>query len=195
MDKHLFNLKFTAKQLNKLSQKCTKEEKEEKAKLKRAIEKGNLEGAKIYAQNAIRKKNESLNYLRLSSRLDAVASKVQTAVTMKNVTKAMDGVVKQMDKAMGSMNLEQISMVMEKFEKQFEDLDVQIETMEGAMQNTTTLTTPQDQVDSLIMQVAEQHGLEVDLSMANAPVGSHSTAEKEQDELSERLAKLRNMDN
>ena len=49
-------------------------------------------------------------------------------------------------------------MVMEKFEKQFEDLDVQIETMEGAMQNTTTLTTPQDQVDSLIMQVAEQHG-------------------------------------
>ena len=38
-------------------------------------------------------------------------------------------------------------------------------------------------------------GLEVDLSMANAPVGSHSTAEKEQDELSERLAKLRNMDN
>jgi len=36
-------------------------------------------------------------------------------------------------------------------------------------------------------------GLEVDLSMANAPVGTH-TAEKEQDELSERLAKLRNMD-
>ena len=77
-----------------------------------AIEKGNLEGAKIYAQNAIRKKNESLNYLRLSSRLDAVASKVQTAVTMKNVTKAMDGVVKQMDKAMGSMNLEQANFLL-----------------------------------------------------------------------------------
>jgi len=37
-------------------------------------------------------------------------------------------------------------------------------------------------------------GLEVDLSMANAPVGTHTAAEKEQDELSERLAKLRNMD-
>jgi len=73
-----------------------------------AIEKGNLEGAKIYAQNAIRKKNEGLNYLRLASRLDAVASKVQTAVTMKTVTKAMDGVVKQMDKAMSGMNLEQV---------------------------------------------------------------------------------------
>jgi len=49
-------------------------------------------------------------------------------------------------------------MVMDKFEKQFEDLDVQIETMEGAMQNSSSLTTPQDQVDSLIMEVAEQHG-------------------------------------
>jgi len=113
-------------------------------------------------------------------------------------------------------------MVMEKFEKQFEDLDVQIETMEGAMQNTTTLTTPQDQVDSLIKQVADEHGLflffsflfffffflfnlfsfsfptiglEVDLSMGNVPQGSVSSAEREQDELSQRLAKLRNMDN
>jgi charged multivesicular body protein 1 len=194
MEKHLFNLKFTSKQLLKLSQRCLKEEKEEKAKLKKAIQQGNTEGARIYAQNAIRKKNESLNYLRLSSRLDAVASKVQTAVTMKTVTKSMDGVVKQMDKAMSSMNLEQISMVMERFEKQFEDLDVQIESMEGTMQNTSALTTPQDQVERLMMEVADEHGLELDLNLAAAPAGSHSTAEKEQDLLSERLAQLRNRD-
>ena len=34
------------------------------AQVKRAIEKGNIEGAKIYAQNAIRKKTEQLNYLK-----------------------------------------------------------------------------------------------------------------------------------
>ena len=44
-----------------------------------------MEGARIYASNAIRKKNESLNLLRLSSRIDAVASRVQTAVTMRKV--------------------------------------------------------------------------------------------------------------
>lgn len=176
-----------------MSQKCEKEEKEEKARVKKAIQQGNTEGGRIYAQNAIRKKNESLNYLRLSSRLDAVASKVQTAVTMKTVTKSMDGVVKQMDKAMSSMNLEQISMVMEKFEKQFENLDVQIETMEGSMQNTTALTTPQDQVESLMREVADENGLELDLSMANAPTGNaQSQMEKEDKALTERLAKLRN---
>jgi len=37
--------------------------------VKKAIEKGNMEGAKIYAQNAIRKRTEHLNSLRLSNRL------------------------------------------------------------------------------------------------------------------------------
>lgn len=50
-----------------------------------ALQQGNTEGAKIYASNAIRKKNESLNLLRLSSRIDAVSSRVETAVTMRQV--------------------------------------------------------------------------------------------------------------
>ena len=45
-----------------------------------------MEGAKIYAANAIRKKNESLNLLRLSSRIDAVSSRVETAVTMRQAS-------------------------------------------------------------------------------------------------------------
>lgn len=44
-----------------------------------------MEGAKIYAENAIRKKNEALNYLRMASKIDAVSSKVQSAITMKGV--------------------------------------------------------------------------------------------------------------
>lgn len=52
----------------------------------KAIEKGNVEGARIYAQNAIREKNQALNYLRLASRIDAVASRVESAVRMKQVS-------------------------------------------------------------------------------------------------------------
>ena len=43
MEKHLFNLKFAAKELERSSKKCDKEEKAEKLKLKKAIEKGNME--------------------------------------------------------------------------------------------------------------------------------------------------------
>ena len=73
-----------------------------------ALQQGNTDGARIYAANAIRKKNESLNLLRLASRVDAVASRVETAVTMRQVSGNMASVVKGMDKAMESMNLERV---------------------------------------------------------------------------------------
>jgi charged multivesicular body protein 1 len=82
----LFNLKFAVKDFERNAKKCDKEEKAEKVKLKKAIQKGNMEVAKIHAENAIRQKNQSLNFLRMAARIDAVASRVQTAVTTKKVT-------------------------------------------------------------------------------------------------------------
>ncbi|KAJ9124073.1 hypothetical protein QFC22_000868 [Naganishia vaughanmartiniae] len=203
LEKSLFQLKFTAKSLQRQARKASKDESGEKAKLKKryslrfpsiysnlqplpsqALQQGNTEGARIYAANAIRKQNESLNLLRLSSRIDAVASRVETAVTMRAVTGSMGQVVRGMDKAMETMNLEkpsictarltrsysthllaparaaQISTVMDKFETQFSDLDVQTSYMEQTMSSSTATTTPQDQVDALINQVADEAGLE-----------------------------------
>jgi charged multivesicular body protein 1 len=196
MEKHLFNLKFASKELERNSKKCEKEEKVEKLKCKKAIQKGNIEGAKIHAENAIRQKSQALNYLRMSARVDAVASRVQTAVTTKRVTQSMTGVVKAMDAAMKSMSLEKVSSVMDKFEKQFEDLDVQSSYMENTMSSTTTVSVPQNDVDNLMQQVADEAGLELNMELPQGETGSIGTATAasvEQDELSQRLAKLRQM--
>ena len=95
----IFNLKFTSKQLARSANKCVKDEKSEKLKVKKAIEKGNIEGARIYAQNAIRKRTEQLNYLKLASRLDAVVSKLDTQSKMNMVNKNMAGIVRSLDRA------------------------------------------------------------------------------------------------
>lgn len=108
LEKSLFNLKFTAKQLTRQAAKAGKDEVAEKNKLKKAIQQNHPDIAKIYAQNAIRKQNEKLNLLRLGSRIDAVASRVQTAVTMRQVTGSMAGVVRGMDTAMKAMDLEKV---------------------------------------------------------------------------------------
>jgi len=154
-------LKFTAKQMNRLSAKCTKEEKVEKDKIKKALEKDNNDGARIHAQNAIRQKNNAQNYLRLSSRIDAVASRLESAIKMQQVTKSMGGVVKGMDKVLAGMNVEAISKVMDQFEKSFEDMDVRSEYVEGAMNSSTTSAMPEEQVDELMQMVADEHGLKM----------------------------------
>ncbi|KAG7274127.1 hypothetical protein CRUP_011462 [Coryphaenoides rupestris] len=168
MSKHLFNLKFAAKELQRNSKKCDKEEKIEKTKVKKAIQKGNTEVARIHAENAIRQKNQS-------------------------VTKSMAGVVRGMDATLKGMNLEKISILMDKFEHQFETLDVQTAQMEDTMSSTTTLTTPQSQVEGLLHEMADEAGLDLNMELPQGQSGSvgSSVASAEQDELSTRLAKLR----
>ncbi|KAI8117265.1 hypothetical protein FF38_11606 [Lucilia cuprina] len=195
MEKHLFNLKFAVKELERNSKKCEKEEKLEKAKAKKAIQKGNMDVARIHAENAIRQKNQAVNYLRMSARVDAVASRVQSALTTRKVTGSMAGVVKAMDAAMKGMNLEKISSLMEKFEQQFEDLDVQSSVMENTMSDTVTTSVPQGDVDNLLQQVADEAGLELNMELPSgvqsSTIGASTQVSQEQDELTQRLARLR----
>ncbi|KAL1247082.1 hypothetical protein QQF64_022458 [Cirrhinus molitorella] len=198
MDDTLFQLKFTSKQLERLAKKAEKDSKTEQAKVKKALQQKNVECARVYAENAIRKKNEGLNWLRMASRVDAVASKVQTAVTMKGVTKNMTQVTKSLDKALSSMDLQKVSAVMDKFESQVQNLDVHTSVMDDSMSSATTLTTPQEQVDDLILQIAEESGLEVEDQLSQLPAGASSLGETsvrsqdKEDQLSRRLAALRN---
>ncbi|KAF6036693.1 CHMP1A [Bugula neritina] len=214
----LFQLKFSAKQLDKLAKKAEKEQEKEKAKMKRAMvcqfwfnyfvlyvlvivcnfeqTQKNIDGAKIYAENAIRKKNESLNFMRMSARVDAVSSRVQTAVAMKGVVKNLGVVTKGLDRAMASMNLEEVEKTMSKFETQFEDLDVRESTMEQAMGAAFAMSAPANQVEDLMKEVAAENDLDIteqlkDLHPGQSTLEASASAAKE-DNLSRRLAALRN---
>lgn len=236
----VFNLKFTAKQLNRSAVKAEKDEKAERLKVrvvashlhatsrahplsspaaarqctntpssspqntqtpppkqhqvKRAIEKGNVEGAKIYAQNAIRKKHEQLNFLRLASRLDAVVSRLETQAKMQMVNRNMVGITKNLERALASNNLEQIAATMQQFERQFEDLEIQTATVDGVMAQQAALSTPEEEVTALMQQVADEHGLEVQVGLPGASTSvpaAVQAAPTEQDPLSRRLAELR----
>ncbi|THH30695.1 hypothetical protein EUX98_g3484 [Antrodiella citrinella] len=197
LEKTLFQLKFTAKTLQRQAKKAQKDENAEKSRLKKALQQGNNDGARIYAANAIRKNHEALNLLRLSSRVDAVASRVETAVTMRQVTGNMTSVVKGMDKAMDNMNLDRISLVMDKFESQFSDLDVQTSYMEETMASTTATSTPQDEVEALLRQTAEEANIELQHDLASKDVASlpeiasKEPVREEDDMLAARLRALR----
>ena len=91
---------------------------------------------------------------------------------------------------------------MDKFETQFSDLDVQTSYMEQTMSQSTATTTPQDQVDALINQVADEAGLERQHELGTkgkVPEGKVQTEEKEAERpvgeedarLAERLRALR----
>jgi charged multivesicular body protein 1 len=81
----IYEFKFMAKGLSKDSQKSLQEEKQCILKVKDAIEKNMPEIAKIHASDAIRKKSEAKQYLLLSSKLEAVQQRLQTAYKTQKV--------------------------------------------------------------------------------------------------------------
>jgi len=82
-------------------------------------------------------------------------------------------------------------MVMEKFESQFEDLDVATSYYENATSSANAVSTPQEDVDRLMAQVADDAGLELDSKLAEAPKGIVQPSEEEEVGLGERLRALR----
>lgn len=82
----LIEFRIQAKTMKKEAVKAEAQERQYVAKVKEAIEKNNLETAKILASDAIRKKTEARRLLLLSSKLEAVQSRLQSAMTTQRVT-------------------------------------------------------------------------------------------------------------
>lgn len=183
MEDRLWDLKMTSKQLVRQSGALEKQERVDRRKVKMAIEKGSMENARTYAENAIRNKVQASNLLRTASRVDAVAQRVESAVRMQQVSRTMYDIVQGMNQALREMNLHQVSALMENFERTFEDLDVQAVTMEQAMQGQGNLSTPLDQVNALVAEIAEENGLELTEGMPPS-IGVSTT------ELRDRLEKI-----
>jgi charged multivesicular body protein 1 len=86
---------------------------------------------------------------------------------------------------------------MDKFETQFSDLDVQTSYMEDAMGSTTAVSTPQDQVDQLMRQTAEEANIELEHGLAARDLSAlpdlnvKDKIKEEDGHLAERLRALR----
>ncbi|CBI35987.3 unnamed protein product, partial [Vitis vinifera] len=72
-----------------------------------------------------------MNYLRLSSRLDAVVARLDTQAKMTTISKSMGSIVKSLESTLATGNLQKMSETMDQFEKQFVNMEVQAEFMES----------------------------------------------------------------
>jgi charged multivesicular body protein 1 len=87
---------------------------------------------------------------------------------------------------------------MDKFESQFSDLEVQTSIMDDAISTTTAVSTPQDQVDLLMQQMADEAKVELqqkvgepDLVGKVPDLNGKEKVVQEDDKLAERLRALR----
>eukprot|EP00177_Eucheuma_denticulatum_P000514 GFKZ01000919.1.p1 GENE.GFKZ01000919.1~~GFKZ01000919.1.p1 ORF type:complete len:213 (-),score=39.47 GFKZ01000919.1:237-848(-) len=197
MQEVIFKMRFTSKTIGRQAAKSQKQVAVEERKAKDAMARGNMDGARIHAENAIRNNSEALSYLKLQSQLEAVSAKLQAQQVRAQVSDSMNAVTANLDQALGTMDVTQISYTMEKFIQQSEELDMSTMVMDKAIGESTSSATPQDQVNNLLTRIADENNLDVShkisgqaapMSQPNQIGGAHQVGAS--DDLEARLAAL-----
>jgi len=198
----LLQFKLTSRELARDSKKAYNKGITEMNKAVAAKRAGNHAGAQIYCANAIREKNVSLQYLKLSSQIDGVASRLEQAIRMQKTSATMQQTVKGMSSAMKSMNVEKISATMTQFSDLFQDMDVNSATITGAMDSSNAAMVPQEEVDALLSKVDDLAQVDAAALLASVGTGSKTEVAAKNapaaaavkapgDDIEERLAALR----
>ena len=179
-------LQFTSKSLARQAAKADRDSRAEQTKLKKALTQTPPQPqiARLYATNSVRNSQQRIQLLTLAARIDAVAARVQTAITMRGVTQSMAQTVRGMDAALKSMDLEKIGAVMEKFEAQFEDLDVvtgYYEGVAGGVESQQVGVEGHGEVEALMGRVADEAGVELNRAFVEGSVPTKEVGEEQQE--------------
>lgn len=152
-------MKMTSKQVGRLAKKSINMQNMEEKKARDALSKGNIDGARIFAENAIRNKSQSFSYLKLQSQLEAMASKVQSQAMRAEVMKDMSAVTDSLGTALGNMDVVQLAQTMDTFIEQSDLMDVQTKFMDSAIGESTSSATPQNEVNRLLSLINDENEL------------------------------------
>lgn len=122
----------------------------------------------------MRKKTESLNYLKLAARVDGVKSRLETMSINQKVVQQLAGATKALEQSTSQMNLLEMAKVMDRFSSSMENFGVVEDSIADALDKSTATMVQQNDVDDLIRQVADEYSLELnallpDLVQTQAP--------------------------
>jgi charged multivesicular body protein 1 len=97
-------LKMTARQMERQSQKMEQQEKAERKKIVDALNKGNMDNAKIYAETVIRNRKEALNLKRFGVKMGALSAKLESAHRTQNVSETISKTLPMLQRCMNKMD-------------------------------------------------------------------------------------------
>ena len=178
----MFEFKMMAKQMSKESEKSKKQNQALVKKVKDCIAKGDYEQAKNAASEAIRAKNMTARYQKLSSKVTTVAQRLQAAYQNQTLTQNMERLTSQLLGAGKAMDLVKMTETMANFEKLFDNIEVNVAMTDDVLDNVNAGKVNEQEVNTLIAQVAQQNGMKLSDDFEQIKIEEGGIAEAPQKE-------------
>ncbi|SBT35693.1 vacuolar protein sorting-associated protein 46, putative (VPS46) [Plasmodium ovale wallikeri] len=186
---HIFRLKLKTKELEKLSSRSELEEKKLIGDVKKAIQAGKIDIARLYAEKCIRKKNEKINYLNLSNKLDILVSRLEGAYRSASLVKDVGVMIPLIQKINAETNAIKIGNDVMKLENIFDEISISSELINDTVQTSSAVIAPTEEVNELISKIADEHAIQLDGQLG--PVSSINKHLEEISNMSERIKNLK----
>jgi len=177
----IFRLKFTKKGLQRDIKKSETKMTSEINNVKNDIIKGDTMAAQIHSENAIRHKNQRINYMQFSSKIDALVCRLELAVQNGKLTDNIVDIAYGLESIYNDFSYKNIVDILGQFDTTFEDFDVMTGAMDSSIQETTKSQIPKEEVIGLMKYVADTHSLKVQESFMELDMYENDLKSKNND--------------
>ena len=175
---HLLNLKMVNRRLNKSMKKLENTERQTERKIRQAIQKGDMQAARMYAQDTVRSRKWARGYQSLVSKIDGLLFKLERADAVQSIAGEMKGVAKTLINANQALNLPEIDHLVGDMQRALDGIEETSEVMEDSMDDLFESDTDETEIDSLLTE----YGVEVGLTAsAGLPLPSTKTSDLEKE--------------
>ncbi|MHA1114912.1 MAG: SNF7 family protein [Candidatus Heimdallarchaeum aukensis] len=181
---HIVNLKLTIRRLERAQRKLERDESRIQLKMRTAIQRGDLEGARLYATDIVRSRKWVLGYQRLVSRINGLIFKLERADSAANLAAEMHSIAGALRQANAQLNVPDLDHVIQDMERSIDGIEDSTETIEDGIDDLLIADTDPAEVDRLIDQTATEMGVSVGGELPS--VSAVAT-----DDLEEEIQKLR----
>ncbi len=181
---HIVNLRLTVRRLERAQRKLERDESKMQLKMKQSIQRGDIEGARLFATDIVRSRKWELGYQKLVSRINGLIFKLERADSAASMAEEMHGVADALRSANAQLQIPDLDRVIQDMEASIDGIEESTGTLEDGIDDLLVSDTDPVEVDRLIEQTAVELGVSTQAGLPTVGV-------VETDDLEAEIQKLR----
>jgi hypothetical protein len=179
---HIINLRMVSRRLTRSQKKLEVKEREMERKVRVAIEKGDMQAARLYANDIVRSRNWARGYQSLNSKIEGLIFKLERTDAVQSLAGEMKSVAVNLKAASESLNMADLDDVIMDLEKSMEDIEVTSEVMEESVGSLFEGDIDNTEVDNVLAEYGAEVGVTASTGL---PTPTTSTPQKEKTNISD----------
>ncbi len=181
---NIVNLRLTVRRLERAQRKLERDESKMQLKMKQSIQRGDIEGARLFATDIVRSRKWELGYQKLVSRINGLIFKLERADSAASMAEEMHGVADALRSANAQLQIPDLDRVIQDMEASIDGIEESTGTLEDGIDDLLVSDTDPVEVDRLIEQTAVELGVSTQAGLPTVGV-------VETDDLEAEIQKLR----